>query len=306
MNILLPSTGRRVTLIKQLRIAADKLTIPIKLIGTESYEHTPSLRFCDNFEMVPRMDDSAFADALDMILKKYEIDFILPGSDLDLKYFLENHNSSSVRVLDSGQALKKFLSKSESAEFFKQQGLKVPPIYQRSNVQAYPCVLKEDLGHGSVNQFKIFSDAELEVFWPRLSKAFIQEWVEGKEYTIDVFSDHNCKIVNILPRVREKVRAGVSDVGYVSINKKIIDMILSINEKFELKGPWNIQCIEKNNEFYFLEINPRFSGGIPLTIAAGLDFCQNLLEWASNRKITKFEVLHKQLIMMKYESELYV
>ncbi|MCO4781032.1 MAG: ATP-grasp domain-containing protein [Candidatus Cloacimonetes bacterium] len=306
MNILLPSTGRRVTLIKLLRQAAKKLDIPLKLVGTEIYEHTPSLRFCDYFEMVPRMDHANFNEALKDVLDKYQIDFILPGSDLDLKYFLSNPIDSKVRVLDSGSTLKKFLSKTESAEFFKKHGLNVPEIYQKNGSKSYPSVLKEDLGYGSVNQFKIYSDAELDVFWPRLTNGFIQKWVDGKEYTVDVFSDNDCNIINILPRVRDKVRAGVSDVGYVCMNQKLIELIQSINQNFALKGPWNIQCIEHNNEFYFLEINPRFSGGIPLTIAAGLDFCQNLLEWACDRKISSFEVEHEHLIMMKYESELYV
>lgn len=306
MNILLPSTGRRVTLIKRLRAAAKKLGIQIVLVGTEIYKHTPSLHFCDHFEMVPRMDEDGFSGVLSQILQKYKIDCILPGSDLDLQYFLNFHEHSKVRVLDSGDCLRKFLSKSESAAFFKAYGLNVAPIYSKDETKVYPCVLKEDLGYGSVNQFKVNSEAELDVFWSKLSNPFIQRWIEGKEYTVDVFSDNECKIVNILPRVRDKVRAGVSDVGYVSMNKSLVDLILKINTDFGLKGPWNIQCIEYQGEFFFLEVNPRFSGGIPLTIEAGMDFCQNLLEWAKDSPITKFTNIKENLVMMKYESELYV
>ena len=162
------------------------------------------------------------------------------------------------------------------------------------------------MGYGSVNQFKVHSIEEVDVFWNRLSHPFLQEWIDGKEYTIDVFSDDQCQIINILARVRDKVRAGVSDVAYVDMNPDILKKIKDINVKFQLKGPWNIQCIDSDNEYYFLELNPRFSGGIPLTIEAGLDFSQNVLEWALERKISKFKIEKPNLTMMKYESELYV
>ncbi len=56
---------------------------------------------------------------------------------------------------------------------------------------------------------------------------------------------------------------------------------------------------------YFLEVNPRFSGGIPLTIAAGLDFTQNLLEWASGMPVTRFEIRNPHLTMVKYDQEIF-
>ncbi|PCJ17576.1 MAG: hypothetical protein COB02_13200 [Candidatus Cloacimonadota bacterium] len=306
MNLLLPSTGRRVSLIKRFRQAAKNLSLDLKIVGIEVYENTPSLHFCDAFEIVPRMDDTSFADSLNQVLEKHEIEFILPGSDLDLKYFLDHPLKKNIKILDSRESMRLFLSKSESSKFFKENGLQVSEIYDYENVLEFPCVLKEDLGYGSVNQFKVNSQSELDTFIDKLDKPFIQKWVTGKEYTIDVFSDKSSKIINILARVRDKVRAGVSDVGHVEMNKKLINLILSINQKFNLQGPWNIQCIESKGEFYFLEINPRFSGGIPLTIEAGLDFCQNLLEWASGQKITKFEIKRPNLTMMKYESEFYL
>ena len=56
----------------------------------------------------------------------------------------------------------------------------------------------------------------------------------------------------------------------------------------------------------FLEVNPRFSGGVPLSIAAGCDLVQNLVEWYLGVSLTKFDSLQDGLIMMKYEQELFV
>ncbi|MCJ8346746.1 hypothetical protein MJH12_14480, partial [bacterium] len=151
MNLLLPSTGRRVSLIKRLRNAAKNLNIDLKIIGTECNPKTPSLHFCDHFEIVPRMDDPKFPDLLNQLLEHYKIDFVLPGSDLDLKYFLNHPLKEGIRVLDSGKSMEIFLSKSKSALFFEENGLKIPAIYDYGQIKSFPCVLKEDMGYGSVN-----------------------------------------------------------------------------------------------------------------------------------------------------------
>ena len=50
-------------------------------------------------------------------------------------------------------------------------------------------------------------------------------------------------------------------------------------------------------------MNSRFSGGIPLSIEAGCDLVQNLIEWYLGEPLTKFAKLKDGLIMMKYEQE---
>ena len=122
----------------------------------------------------------------------------------------------------------------------------------------------------------------------------------------DVFSDEEGRPVNILPRLREKVRSGVSDVGRVFLDPDLLEILNSKLTNFRLKGPWNLQCIKSAGDYYFLEVNPRFSGGIPLTIEAGMDFCQNLLEWFFNLEITRFTSVRDGLRMMKYDSELFL
>ncbi len=50
-------------------------------------------------------------------------------------------------------------------------------------------------------------------------------------------------------------------------------------------GPVNIQCRMRGETPVVFEINPRFSGGIPLTIAAGADFPAMLLRLARGETV---------------------
>ena len=53
-----------------------------------------------------------------------------------------------------------------------------------------------------------------------------------------------------------------------------------VRPRFRFDGPINVQCRLSHGRPIVFEINPRFSGGIPLTIAAGADFPRMLLELA--------------------------
>jgi len=75
----------------------------------------------------------------------------------------------------------------------------------------------------------------------------------------------------------------------------------------EIRGPANIQVKLHNENATLFEVNPRFSGGIPLTIAAGADFPRWLIEMCCGRNpkpcIGKFT---DGLIMVCYESALFL
>jgi len=69
----------------------------------------------------------------------------------------------------------------------------------------------------------------------------------------------------------------------------------------------NIQCRVVNGEPVIFEINPRFSGGIPLTIAAGADFPKYLVELALGRAVpARIGRFRDDLWMTSYEASIFV
>ena len=309
MRILLMSTGRRVSLIQRLRQTASKMQLNLYITGTEIYPWTPSLKFCDSYHMVDKTFSEKHLNQLEEIIQNEKLDAVLPGNDYDLAFLQQVRTRplwQSLKILDAGVNQSLFLSKSESADFFKSINLKVPTIYKRPQDGQGTMILKEDRGHGSINQYVVRDCDDASKYWNDLKQPFLQEFVEGIEYTIDVFSSEDYQTINCCPRIRRKVRAGVSDVGEVDLNNNLLNLIAPKLPLFQLRGPWNLQCIVRDSEFYFLEVNPRFSGGVPLSIAAGCDLVQNLLEWYLNKPLTKFDTLEDGLVMMKYEQELFV
>jgi carbamoyl-phosphate synthase large subunit len=72
-------------------------------------------------------------------------------------------------------------------------------------------------------------------------------------------------------------------------------------------GPVNIQCRMRGEVPAVIEINPRFSGGIPLTIAAGADFPEMLLRMALGKPVAPaLGEFTDNLWMTNYEASVFL
>lgn len=87
----------------------------------------------------------------------------------------------------------------------------------------------------------------------------------------------------------------------------LIDLTLACARVFRFHGPVNVQCRTVGGRPTVFEINPRFSGGMPLTIAAGADFPRMLLEPALGSRVEpSIGRFRRDLWMTSYESSLFL
>jgi carbamoyl-phosphate synthase large subunit len=65
-------------------------------------------------------------------------------------------------------------------------------------------------------------------------------------------------------------------------DERIVEHCRQIARTLHAAGPITIQCMMKNNEPRFIEINGRLGGGVPLAIAAGVDIPALLVATAAD------------------------
>ena len=122
----------------------------------------------------------------------------------------------------------------------------------------------------------------------------------------DLLADFNGRVISIVPRERLVIRAGVSDKGITRKHAEVIAFAKDVAERLQIVGAANIQCKFDGRELRLIEVNPRFSGGIPLTIASGADFASWLVQMAGGielrPRIGKFE---DGLAMMSFEESIF-
>ncbi|HET7216466.1 MAG TPA: ATP-grasp domain-containing protein, partial [Vicinamibacterales bacterium] len=127
---------------------------------------------------------------------------------------------------------------------------------------------------------------DLAFFVDYVDDPVIQEYLDGPEFTIDVLCDFQGRVLSVVPRERVVIRAGVIDRGRTSNDPRLIDLALACAGAIPFAGAINIQCRVANGRPVVFEINPRFSGGIPLTIAAGADFPRMILDLVAGRQVS--------------------
>jgi carbamoyl-phosphate synthase large subunit len=123
---------------------------------------------------------------------------------------------------------------------------------------------------------------------------------------VDVLCDFGGNVISIVPRERLVIRAGVSDKGITRKHEEVMAFAKEVAERLQIVGPANIQCKWDGEQVRLIEVNPRFSGGIPLTIASGANFAELLVKMAGGvhirPQIGRFQA---DLAMMSFEESIF-
>lgn len=292
-RILFTGVGRRVELIQAFRQAANRLNVNLKLYGADMAGTAPALAFCDYTRKVCGMRDADYIPQLLRICEEDHIDLLIPTIDTDLLVLSQNvakFDEIGTKVLISKpDKIAICRDKNYTADFFESCGLKAPQTvndYQRYN-GPYPCFIKPKDGSSSINAFKVENESELRVYAEQVRDYIVQPFIEGREYTVDIFCDFEGNPVYITPRIRLAVRAGEVLKTEIAMNEKIIEECRKLISEFQPCGPMTVQMIRQNltGDDYYIEINPRFGGGAPLSMKAGADSAEAVLKLLNNEKL---------------------
>ena len=148
---------------------------------------------------------------------------------------------------------------------------------------------------------------ELAFFLDYVPDPVVQEYLDGPEFTIDMLCDFSRPAASDRAARRDVIRAGVIDRGRTVNDPLLIRVAEVCAEVLQFAGAVNIQCRLVDGRPVVFEINPRFSGGIPLTIAAGADFPRMLVDLAAGRRVpTAIGRFRDDLWMASYEASVFV
>ena len=285
LHILFTGVGRRIELVQAFRQAALVLKVNLKIYGADMAGTAPALAYCDFTRKVCGMREAEYISQLLDLCKQDKIDLLIPTIDTDLLVLSENAEKFSeigTKVLISKpDKIAICRDKNYTADFFESCGLKAPHTYNdyTKYAEGYPCFIKPKDGSSSINAFKVNNSEELEVYAQKIGDYIIQPFIEGTEYTIDIFCDFEGNPVTIIPRERTQVRAGEVLKTRIEMDRTMIDEGKKLVKGFTPCGPMTVQLIRQNGTGinYYIEINPRFGGGAPLSMKAGARSAEEIL-----------------------------
>lgn len=312
-NIMILSAGRRVELIQRFKNARERLGVDGKIIAVDISKTAPAIYFADDYHIIPRINDERYIDSIIEICKADDIDLIIPTIDTELLKLAENRtiieqNTHAKVLLSDIRVVQICRDKRNTQKFFEENGFAVPRLISKEDINSgnyqLPLFIKPMDGSSSINTFKINNDKELEFFIDYVKNPMIQEFMEGTEYSVDVFCDFDCKPITIVPRVRVATRSGEISKGKVVKDREVIEDIKKVLTVLNPIGHITIQCMKTKNGVEYIEINPRFGGGAPMSIDAGADSCENLYRMLLGEKLIYNENYRENTTFVRFDNSI--
>ena len=299
INVLILSAGRRVELVKAFKSARDRLGVAGDVIAADMDETAPTLFFADKKTILPRVTDASYLEQLIATCINDSVSLIVPTIDTELEILAQNkeiiESQTSARVMISDlECVSVCCDKQKTACFFAENGINAPITYSDINEAKkapLPLFIKPRDGSSSINAFKVTSYEQLEFLNSYIDEPVIQECVKGTEYTFDIFADFVGRIISIVPRKRIAVRGGEILKGQIDMDDKLIAQARKVVDALKPIGHITIQGMKDDDgTVKFIEINPRFGGGAPMSISAGADSCEWLYRILNGEEVTPADV----------------
>lgn len=317
INILFTSSGRRVSLIQKFKEVLVGNRLEGKIITADLKDNAPTRFISDYHYIVPKVSDVNYINALLKICENEEINILIPLIDTELNLLSQNKSlfeSIGVKVIISGSMLNQISgNKLKTYEFFLSNNISTPKVYTEKELNEglyqFPLIIKPFDGSSSKGVTKVENIRELKFFREYIPNAIIQEYIDGEEYTIDVMVDFNNNIKTIVPRLRIETRSGevskgitVKDITIINEAKKVVDLLPNP------VGCITLQCFKQiDGNIKFIEINPRFGGGVPLSIEAGANFPLWVIEICNGQIFSEQDYSWKSgLTMLRYDEAVFM
>ena len=293
-HILFTSVGRRVELVQEFHRAAKELGLELIIIGVDYSETAPALFFCDKKKIVCGIRNPDYISQLLSVCREERVDYLIPTIDTDLLLLAENKSKfkavGTEVLVSSADKIKLCRDKKSTAAYFNTLGLKSPkPVDAIEKYEAgFPAFIKPVDGSSSVDAYRVDTLKDLELYTKKINNYIIQPFISGREFTIDILCDHTGKPIYITPRERLAVRSGEVLKTRICHDDTMIHEMQILIEDFKPCGQITVQLIRDDvtKDNYYIEINPRFGGGAPLSIKAGADSAKAILQMMMGKRLS--------------------
>src|SRR4030067_1320385 len=140
---------------------------------------------------------------------------------------------------------------------------------------SFPIFLKPDAGQGTKGTYKANTIKEYEFYFKKDPTLLALEYLPGKEYTVDCFTDKNGTLLFAAGRERTRIYNGIRVNSKPVTDARFQEIAEIINKTLSFQGVWFYQVKERSNgELVLMEIAPRIAGTMALFRADGVNFIQ--------------------------------
>ena len=273
LKILVFPCGSEIGLEIHRSIATAKEVV---LFGGSSVSDHGEFVYENYISDIPDVSSERFVSEINSVVQKYQIDVIIPAHDSVILKLAEalNQGALSCKLLTSPYETCVICRSKQKTNAAFSCLMPVPILYNSlDSVQDWPVFVKPDVGCGSKGASKCESRTEAEYYLSKDPGILILEYLPGREYTIDCFTDSYGRLLFCGGRERVRISNGIS-VRTVPVEyPEFLEMAEIINKKLRFQGAWFFQVKEnKSGRLALMEIAPRVAGAMGLYRNLGINF----------------------------------
>lgn len=226
--------------------------------------------------VVPAARDPKFVDALCEVAISLGADAIVSTVAeelLELGTRAEELADKGIAIwVPSPAVVERCSDKAVFAATLTEAGIATPATGVAASEVSGPWIVKPRRGRGSRDVYPCDSADEVEWALLRVTDPIVQTRLSGREFTVDALVDRDGRFAGGVPRWRLETRGGISTKGETFGDDRVLVGAAAVLDAVGLRGVACVQgFVTHSDEVVFVECNPRFSGGLPLSLAAGAD-----------------------------------
>ncbi len=243
------------------------------LIGASSIEDHGAFVYEDYIPSLPFINEPSFIPILKSVIIDRKIDAIYPAMDSVIPILKSKETELGCKVVSSPlETTEICLSKSKTYNTFREI-IRVPKLFSLETMHGFPVFVKPDIGYGARDTAIVEDTNTLNHIVSSKKGLLILEYLPGKEYTVDCFTDRNGKLIYAASRERNRIRNGISvNTFFSEKQEEFTTLAETINKRLLFRGAWFFQVKrDTNGELCLLEIASRLGGSSLLSRAIGVN-----------------------------------
>lgn len=321
-NIDSPGPG-----IPVIRALKESLDFDVRIVGLSYETLEPGIYMHELVDKVyqlplPTAGTSMLKDRLSYIQNYEKLDVIIPNFDAELHNFIKiaqwmKEELGIATFLPSMESFEE-RQKSELNKFGEKQGIKVPASRMVSQIQElkkleeeidYPMVIK-----GRYYDAYIASSFEqaTSYFYKIVAKwgypVIVQEFITGTEVNVTALGDGKGTCIGAVPMRKLYITdKGKPGQGSRLRMRSCWRISRDIVEKSHWRGGCELEFIKtKKEEYYLIEMNPRFPAWVYLANGCGQNHAEALVKMALGEEVKPFTRYKSGKMFIRYSYDMIV
>jgi biotin carboxylase len=254
---------------------ALRFSIHFELIGASSVTSDHGRYVYERYiEGLPFVDAPHFLEAINRVIDEQAIDYVFPAHDSVVAALAAAGGQLHATFVGSPATTCEVCRSKRATYRALASRVRVPRVYERDEVpNKYPVFLKPDVGQGS-HGARVANSPEDVLFYVRRDPSLLAlEYLPGREYTVDCFTDRHGVLRFAGARERTRVLNGISVDTAPAEGEEYRGIAEAINAGLRFRGAWFFQLKRaESGELALLEVAPRVSGSMGLYRSLGINY----------------------------------